>query len=436
VFTDNKPAAGRRAKLYAMHPFFLYADGGHLNKEETKALLKPQVDSLLAAEPDAEPLGMIETNLVTLDRNKLPGADFTTERVYGLEATQAQTKLMEQSPLYGPWADSWPRTPDGRAVVDTYYGYKSYLMNMMTYPVIGNHQYDFMKWQVDYLMDEIGCKGIYIDQFDIGYNLKAAGRPDYSKWDGHTVDLDSRGEITLKYTDETLAGASARAGLVKHIIGKGGLVVTNGHSCARETTGLPILSFTETEWACSDPRQLVETVQPMIVSDAAAGHLASPIGLGIRPTGIFQGNPYAQEHFAEIVHKWVITLLRNGTLYYYYMSNIPSTGPGAGEYGVINYMFPFTPVELHSGWLVGKERTLTAISGKYDWKHSDKPVCLVFDLKGRRVENPEVTMVRKGRSWQVDLKLVDWTQTAVIMSAKDLKQDAPAAQPGTVTTGK
>jgi hypothetical protein len=422
VFTDTDAVKGRKANLYAVHPFFLYADGGHLTKEETLAQEKLVVQQILARQPDAIPLGMVETNLVSLDRNKLPGASITTERKYGLELSKGETKLLENSPIYSPWADSWPRTADGRAVVDTYYAYKPNLMNMMAYPVIGNHQFDYMKWQIDFLMDKIGCKGIYMDQFDIGYNLKAVGRPDYSKWDGHTVDLDSHGEIAAKYTDATLAGASARAALVKHILGKGGIVVTNGHSCARETTGLPILSFTETEWACTDPQRLVETVEPMIVPDMAAGHLASPIGLGIRPTGIFKGNKYAEDHFAEIVHKWVITCLRNGILYYYYMSVIPSTGPGAGEYGLINYMFPFTPVELHSGWLVGKERTLTAISGKYVWNHPDKPVCLAFDLKGRRI-TPNVTMTNKGRTWAVDLKLSDWNETAVIMSSGEANRD-------------
>lgn len=428
VFTDNHVAPGRTTKLYAIHPFFLYADGGHMDKDEFTKQVKPEVQSLLAAQPDAIPLGMIETNLVTLDRNKLQGAQITTERKYGLELDMPQTRIIEQNPLYAPWADSWPRTADGRAVVDTYYAYKPNLMNMMAYPVIGNHQYDFMKWQSDYLMDTVGCKGIYIDQFDIGYSIKGVGRPDYSKWDGHTVDLDARGQIIAKYTDATLVGSTARAALIKHIIGKGGIIVTNGHSCARETTGLPVCSFTETEWSCTDPKQLVETTEPADVGDCTAGHLSSPIGLGIRPTGIFAGNPYATEHFSEIIHKWVITCLKNGILYYYYMSNIPATGPGAGEYGVINYMFPFTPVELHSGWLVGKERTITAISGKYDWTHSEKPVCLVFDLKGRKLADPNVKMAKHGNAWQVDLKLSDWNETAVIMSASDLKTLRPISK--------
>ena len=424
VFTDNYVTPGRTAKLFAIHPFYNFADGGHLTKEEYTQQAKATVQKLIATQPDAIPLGMIESNLVTMDRNKLPGTNITLERIYGYELNKAQTQTMEQNPLYGPWADSWPRTADGRAIIDTNYAYKPYLINMMTYPVIGNYQFNYMISQIDFMMDEIGFRGIYMDTFDIGYNLKAAGRPDYSKWDGHTVDLDGRGEIVAKYTDATLVGTPARAALIKHVLSKGGVVVTNGHSCAHETTGLPVCSFTETEWGVygQDPRLLIETTKkPQDVGDMAAGHLSSPIGLGIRPTDIFKGNKYAEDHFAEILHKWVITCLKNGILYYYYESNIPTEGPGAGEYGVINYMYPFTPVELHEGWLVGQERTITAISGNYKWNHLEKPVCLVFDLKGKRVATPNVRMIQKGKAWQVNLKISDWNETAVIMSKSELK---------------
>ena len=110
--------------------------------------------------------------------------------------------------------------------------------------------------------------------------------------------------------------------------------------------------------------------------------------------------------------------MKNGQLYYYYASVIPKEGPGSGEYGAINHMFPFTPVELHAGWLVGKERIITTVSGSFVWNRPDKPVCLLFGLKGRP-KTPDVQMRQRGKAWDVSIKLSDWTEIAVIESAED-----------------
>ncbi len=261
------------------------------------------------------------------------------------------------------------------------------------------------------LRDQVGMKGIYIDQFNLSTRVEATGRPDYSRWDGHTVDLKPNGEIERKYTDCTLIGSPARAEIVQHILNKGGVVITNGHPVARETTGLPIHAFAETEWDLTSGEELLAWDEPPYIPAIAEAHLSSPLSLGIRPSRFW---PFGRDHWAEIIHKWVITCLKNGTLYYYYTYTIPTDGPGAGEYGIINHMFPFTPVELHSGWLVGKERIITAKSGSFLWAHPEKPAVVAFDLKGHQIQPESLKIVRKGRGWQVDLKIHDWHETAAV----------------------
>jgi hypothetical protein len=132
---------------------------------------------------------------------------------------------------------------------------------------------------------------------------------------------------------------------------------------------------------------------------------------GIRPNRF---GDYGNQHWAEIIQKWVITCLKSGTVYYYYTYDIPKKGPGAGDYGIINHMFPFTPVELHSGWLVGKERILTAKSGDFFWNHPTRPIVLAFDSKGYSVKPKSLKITKKGNGWKVILGIEDWQQTAVI----------------------
>ena len=78
-------------------------------------------------------------------------------------------------------------------------------------------------------------------------------------------------------------------------------------------------------------------------------------------------------------------------------------------------MFPITPVELHEGWIVGRERTVTCVSGTYTWANKDKPNVLAFDITGLPV-TPDATVTQIDGGWRVELHLKDWAQIAVIES--------------------
>jgi len=106
--------------------------------------------------------------------------------------------------------------------------------------------------------------------------------------------------------------------------------------------------------------------------------------------------------------------LRYGVLYCHYYTDIPLPDkPGGGGYGVLNHMFPFTAVELHEGWVVGKERIITCVSGTFHWPHEARPVCTRFDITGMPKEGG-FTIERTGGGWDVAVSLNDWNETAVI----------------------
>ena len=105
---------------------------------------------------------------------------------------------------------------------------------------------------------------------------------------------------------------------------------------------------------------------------------------------------------------------------FYHFSVSPNTDPattgeGSGGFGPIDHMFPITPVELHKGWILGKERIVTAVSIDTLWEKDGKPVARFFDLTGRAVEAPSRWKIRSenGR-WRVTLDLKDWAEIAVV----------------------
>ena len=85
----------------------------------------------------------------------------------------------------------------------------------------------------------------------------------------------------------------------------------------------------------------------------------------------------------------------------------------AGGYEISNLMFPFTPVELHEGYLIGKERTIAAISGTYTVSGAKAPRISCFDIFGNpTAANCKVTGT--ANNWQAECKLKDWNEVVII----------------------
>jgi hypothetical protein len=78
-------------------------------------------------------------------------------------------------------------------------------------------------------------------------------------------------------------------------------------------------------------------------------------------------------------------------------------------------MFPITPVELHDGWILGKERIITARSLEVLWEKTSKPVVHMFNVVGKEVKAKERSQVsRENDRWRIRLKLNDWEEIAVV----------------------
>lgn len=418
AFSD-KVIPERTIKIYCAGPWLDYYSinpetGKVYTREDYKKNLKSIIEKIKTAQPDALIIGLTEMNLYTIDKQDikggeiLPGGSSPRTGKYGEILDKAQSDVLKAG-IKG-WLDSILQTEDGRVIVDTYYPNVSSTLNLMLYLEKGNYRYNFFKKQIDFLIDEVGLDGVYIDQFTLNWGpIGRADRHTYEKWDGLTVDIDEKtGELTRKYTDCGVIGAEARKDILNYIINKGAISVVNSYPSANEEQNIPnVFRFAEFENDPVNPLTYMDK-KPPLTTYCAKGHLSTPIILGIRPQRF---DKEGEKKCAEIIMKSVITALRNGLLYYYYGDVIPSEGEGAGEYGPINHMFPFTPVEINEGYLIGKERIITTVSKTFQW-HKE-PNIYLFDLKGRRV--PHDFKVNKGENlFHIDITLNDWNQIAII----------------------
>ncbi|MCM8818870.1 MAG: hypothetical protein NC915_05300 [Candidatus Omnitrophica bacterium] len=409
----------RKIKIYVVGPWLDYYDinpetGKSYTREEYKNRIKPVIEKIKSLEPNAKILGKIETNLISIDKRDiqggeiLPGGSLPRKGTYGYILDKKQSEILKSG--IGEWKDSILQTEEGNVIVDTYYPTNPNFLNLLLYLDKGNYRYKHFLKQIDFLIDEVGMDGVYIDQFTLTWGQ--IGRPDrhtYEKWDGYTVDIDEKtGKIKRKYTDCGLIGAEARKEILEYITKKGKIAVINGFPGVKEEQVFPnIFRFAEFENDPVNPLTFMDKKPPTLIY-CAKGHLSTPIILGIRPARLGdEGN----KRFAEIIMKSVITALRNGLLYYYYSSVIPKEGPGAGEYGPINHMFPITIKEINEGYIIGEERIISCVSRVFEF--NKEPKVYLFDLKGRgKPHNFKVE--KKGTKWQIEVKLSDWNEICII----------------------
>ena len=412
----------KNLKIVALMPWLDYENydretGGLINRDKYKRLMVAAARAFRAVDPSIKVTGCLESFPIGLSledartlRDRLPNKNqgyplVTKEMLKGLKGLTEREK------------DSLFVNPEGKFATELYYRgggpgrEKTPMAALAAYPVIGNAQHDRLMEQARFLKEECGLDGIYIDCFSMAYSGSMAHmRYDYSKWDGHTVDIDpNTGRVTRRYTDAGFVGAESRAALIRYVLQGDGVFVANSYAAVRETQSLPAFRFSESEY-CFNPLDFGKGQEPPLFYRMCGGQLSTPIGLGYRVARL---RPHGTNNYARIIMKSVITYLRYGGLYYYYNNEIPETGPGAGSHGPINHMYPITPVELGEGFIVGKERTITAVSGTYQWKNPRKPTVLVFDITGRPTETP-VEMKRTGEGWSVTLKLEDWENVGVI----------------------
>ncbi|MGC8977648.1 MAG: hypothetical protein ACP5OB_08555, partial [Candidatus Ratteibacteria bacterium] len=414
---SSKVIPERKIKIYSIGPWLDYYNVDPKTKKvitrgNYKEIVLPQLKNIKETQKDAKVLGQLETNLVSIytkdikDGEKLPKSS-RKDGKYGYILNEEQSKILKE--YIGNWNDSVLMTEDKRLIVDTYYpGWlgEDYI-DLMVYPEIGNYRFKKFIEQIDFLMDEIGMDGVYIDQFTLSWGpIGRMDRHTYEKWDGFTVDIDGNtGKIIKKYTDCGLIGAEARKRIIEHVLSKGGIVVINSFPTTEEEQNLPAFRFAEFENERIDIVSYLDKKPPENIW-CTKGHLSSPIILGVRPSLYRDSDKY----WAEIIMKSVITGLRNGVLYYYYSSEIPKE---KGDYGPINYMFPFTPVEINEGYLIGKERIITCISKRFQFKSKSKPHVHIFDLKGRE-KDVKIEPKKENNNWVVDLKINDWNEICVI----------------------
>jgi hypothetical protein len=361
-----------------------------------------------------------------------------------MNGTQWSTYCSDTNP--GHWLSLTPypaATPTAWANPTKGENWRNYV-----YPTDWNFHMQYMRGQIDHLLTSTlntvptSCtKGLFLDSYDLGWEFKNpdGNDPNFSwntlwdegQWDGFSV-LNNGALIGNYMTSALIMSIPGRAALLNYITnGYVMSVVTNGHTVDSECRGINnkqyYENFAETESdAIPDMTHMLLLMsggEPWASQAMCTGHLSTPLSDGVEygNWNTQTGYPnWGNNNIAAIQNKYEIMCLRNGTMMEPYSNYVPSSGAGSGGYGIINIQYPFTPVELHSGYLIGQEKILTAVSGTWYWSksvHSAQPAtCKVFDSCGNAIAYKTFTVSDTGTgTWKVVLSLPnDWNNTCAI----------------------
>lgn len=218
------------------------------------------------------------------------------------------------------------------------------------------------------IFEDLGGDGVYWDE--MAYSAQVYT---YDRWDGVSVDLHPRTlEIVRKKAATPLLCQSWKVQQVERILGAGKVLIANGPPRTETMSRYHFPRFQETG----------------TLANIARGHLYTPIGLG--------------DHLTQRTEQDVVSQIRRnmdyGGLYYYYVATVPQT-----HENLTARMFPFTPLELHQGVLLGEERILTNRWGLFGWNDASGHEVHVYDAEGREVKRGEEALVRtftrEGQTW-------------------------------------
>ncbi|MBL7645711.1 MAG: hypothetical protein JNK74_05905 [Candidatus Hydrogenedentes bacterium] len=272
------------------------------------------------------------------------------------------------------YADARTLRPDGKQAD---YGKEDQRIYL---PMTGNLYGAEVRKNVDVILDEIGADGVYWDEHEYSSVQYHYGEP----WDRISGDIDPKSmQVRGLKSSVTLLTEDWRVGLAKYIQSRGPLI-GNGAPYTRAMTALEFPCFVETG----------------NITNCTLSHLYSPIALGDHLT----------EHSQQDAYATMLAALDYGCVYHWYNDmTVTPTHPT-----ITSQMFPITPLELHQGYIIGKERIVTKLSGRYGWGDASQHEVHVYNERGEEVPDfmaPFTT--EEGKTW-TELRIgEDWSAVIV-----------------------
>lgn len=236
---------------------------------------------------------------------------------------------------------------------------------------------------VDYILGPCKADGVYWDELAYSSYQYHYGEP----WDGCSGDIDPKTHrLRGLKSSVTLVSQPFRVRQIKRIMDGGKPFIANGQPHTRTVAKLNFQRFVETA----------------SISNCAKALLYSPVALG----------DHIGERTQQDAYRWMLKALDWGCVYNWYPERITTQYPTLAQ-----HMFPITPMELHEGYIIGRERIITKRSGLFGWGDDSAHEVHVYDENGRELPQFEAPLVVDQGHTYTELRIPEDYSAAIIRRA-------------------
>jgi len=305
-----------------------------------------------------------------------------------IERFRAVVPEVKLLPYLDPWVSSEPgadlKYPDSLALgrdglPQLYTDHEMFVL----YPTAENSYGGALQEAFDWLVEV--ADGIYVDESTMTHNPVAGAfsyRPD--TWDEHSCQMDlgsgededgATYEVLRTVTSSALYTLDYRVAWLEQVRRAGKAVWMNFEPMAEEEVALQSYRFVES------------------YSNTASvySHLGSPCSLA---------NEHREQDETDIGAS-VRHMLLSGGLYLTYGIKY-HTGDN-----VLQDLYPIHPVELHCGYVIGKDKIVTCASGTYGFGDGARLEARIYDSSGFRLPNRDFSVAAGDEPTWAEVELSD-----------------------------
>jgi hypothetical protein len=292
------------------------------------------------------------------------------------------TQILTEPKHYEKYADDVVTDAAGKPV------YATYTFPLPLYlPTLENTYGKALLKAVPQILLATKADGFYNDEMDYStttydYNPKL--------WDGATVVIDPKTHaVTGKRSNVILLQQGWKVAFAQLLRANDKVLFGNGAPSTRTLQKLQTPRFVET----ASYSFLINT------------HFNTPLGLS--------NHDYIRDEKmrARMVHRF---LDQAALMVPHVWDDEPQQQPH-----YLSLMYPITPEELRAGMVLGRERIVTNRSGSYGWQDGEAADVYVFDGEGKRVQNPNVKIVRSKMGVLTELRMPSDHFAVLVKRAKN-----------------
>ena len=236
----------------------------------------------------------------------------------------------------------------------------------------GNSFWDVHMASLDFLHNEMKIDWAYWDESNgPGTTAKdniGSAPLTFNAQDGHSalIDLETNKVLQKCAILAVVSAPALQEGISRALAKDEGMVLFNGCPTLKYRSQPGVFSMQESQ---------------DVIARTYNTHLATPLAYGF-------GTP----DFHAIIDR-----LNYGCLYVRTHLNYHSDA--------VSKFYPFTPIEIHRGWVKGEERIITNHSGEFGWKGNFVARLWAYDSEGKKIdENPAWTKYRNKTKIEVPEK--------------------------------